>query len=61
MKTLIDETYLLRYVLQDEKEMFEVASALIAGAKHTPTPSTLRAPPSRCATCTACRARRSPT
>lgn len=30
MKTLIDETYLLRYVLQDEKEMFEVANALIA-------------------------------
>ena len=33
MKTLIDETYLLRYVLQDEKEMFEVASALIAGGQ----------------------------
>lgn len=33
MKTLIDETYLLRYVLRDEKEMFEVASALIAGGQ----------------------------
>ena len=33
MKTLIDETYMLRYVLQDEKEMFELASALIAGGQ----------------------------